>query len=380
MNIPDLVNIGTPDELETEFLLKRRLEELLSEVPWLNDRTVTQNVAPHQRTFDLRALISFPGGNSAELYVECRNLPRPSQFPSVTLQNEFQSDGTKNTIVPVLAAPWVSPRMADLCLKHGWSWYDLAGNCHISIPDGIYIERTGFDPIHLRPKPEANLSTPESARVIRALLAPMNAGRKWTQRDLKSNSEPEVSLGLVNKVVRYLREQAYLMDLPQNGGFKLHDPIGLLEEWKEAYRFDRHYRRDYFTLHHPPRLRAALLQLSSETDGHAVFAAFSAAELQALHVPESRTWLYIRRDYEDLFVELAEAKPVDTGANVVVFFPQDDGVFYGRTQESNARLPCTNPVQTYVDLCHSGGRGMEAAEALLNQRLIPKWKEAGLSW
>ncbi len=42
------------------------------------------------------------------------------------------------------------------------------------------------------------------------------------------------------------------------------------------------------------------------------------------------------------------------------------------------RLSCTNPVQTYVDLFHCGGRGEEAAEALLEQNLKRAWKARGL--
>ena len=42
------------------------------------------------------------------------------------------------------------------------------------------------------------------------------------------------------------------------------------------------------------------------------------------------------------------------------------------------RLSCTNPVQTYVDLFHCGGRGEEAAEALLEQNLKRAWKLRGL--
>lgn len=61
--------------------------------------------------------------------------------------------------------PRVSRRMAALCQDHGWSWYDLAGNCHLEIPGVLLIERSG-----------ANLSTPAAARVVRALLAPENAG------------------------------------------------------------------------------------------------------------------------------------------------------------------------------------------------------------
>jgi hypothetical protein len=42
------------------------------------------------------------------------------------------------------------------------------------------------------------------------------------------------------------------------------------------------------------------------------------------------------------------------------------------------RISCTNAVQTYVDLYLCGGRGEEAAEALLEQRLKPEWKRRGL--
>ena len=41
-------------------------------------------------------------------------------------------------------------------------------------------------------------------------------------------------------------------------------------------------------------------------------------------------------------------------------------------------MACTNIVQTYVDLYHCGGRGEEAAEALLEQKLKPEWKRRGL--
>ena len=59
----------------------------------------------------------------------------------------------------------------------------------------------------------------------------------------------------------------------------------------------------------------------------------------------------------------------------------DDGVFYlgdGGTMGDN-RMRCTNVVQTYVDLCYCGGRGEEAAEALLDQRLKPEWELRGLN-
>ena len=155
----------------------------------------------------------------------------------------------------------------------------------------------------------------------------------------------------------------------------------LLFAWRDAYRFERHERRGYFTLLQGKKLRDALARLDAETGGYAAYASFSAADLQAPHVRQPKTWLYVREREVSHFEELVEAKRVDSGENLVALIPDDDGVFYlgdGGLAGDN-RLTCTNAVQTYVDLYHCGGRGEEAAEALLIQRLKPEWKRRGLN-
>jgi len=303
---------------------------------------------------------------------------RPSTFHNL-IGAEIPSSGRELAAVPVLAMPFVSPRLADLCIQHGWSWYDLAGNCHLDVPGAIHIEQRDFEPVHRMPRPRANLGTPEAGRVVRALLAPENAGSRWTQREMQAHfgpqsKIPEPSLGLVNKVVQHLRDEAFI-EVFEGGGFGLRDPLELLFAWRDAYRFDRHERRGYFTLLQGKRLREALYNLDLYAGGLAAYAAFSAAEFQAPHVRQPKTWVYVRRDFLARFEALTEAKPVDTGENLVVLLPDDDGVFYLGEGGSmgDRQMGCTNPVQTYVDLFHCGGRGEEAADALLEQRLKPGW-------
>jgi hypothetical protein len=354
-----------------------RLRELLESVPWLRGWTVEQNPAAYDRAFDIWAKIPLPSRNVAELWVRYCDLPRPSQFPYVGLTREFHADGKHTIRVPVLGAPFITERMAELCEQHGWSWFDLAGNCRLSVPDGFFIERRGNDPVHRRPRPSANLGTAEASRVIRVLLAPQNAGMRWTQREIRRHCQPGVSIGLVNKVVFHLREQAFVIDHP-DGGFRLHDPLALLEAWQKAYRFDRRLRRGYFTLKQGRQLREALASLGSITGGHAAYAAFSAADFQSPHVRQPKTWLFVAANWEDEFAAAVDAKPVDSGENLVVLIPEDDGVFY-LAEAGQDRLACTNAVQTYVDLRHVGSRGDEAAEALLEQNLKPAWRAHGMN-
>lgn len=367
----------TPAALEKA--LAEKLRQLLAGVAWLKGWEVEREPIEADKGFDLKATLPMSDGNRAELWVVCKANPRPYQFPYIRANDHPAPQGKRLNRVWVFAAPFMSPRMAQLCREHRWSWFDLAGNCYLSVPNAFQLERTGQQRVHAPPKAGANLSTPEAARILRALLATDNAGRKWTQRDLQLHAQPNVSIGLVNKVVRHLRDEAMLEEV-EDGGFKLRDPLGLLAAWREAYRFDRHQRRSYFTLLQGRRLQEALAKLESLTGGHATYAAFSAAEFQAPHVRQPKTWLFIGAEWEDKFRDVAEAKPVDSGENLVVLIPEDNGVFYlqeGGTM-GDRRLSCTNPVQTYVDLCHCGGRGEEAAEALLEQNLKRAWKTRGL--
>jgi len=92
-------------------------------------------------------------------------------FPYVNITRDFEERSLKKAKAWVFAAPHVSPRMAELCESHGWSWFDISGNCHIRIPGLIHIHHTGNPPVYPTPKPDANLGTSEAARVVRALLA-----------------------------------------------------------------------------------------------------------------------------------------------------------------------------------------------------------------
>lgn len=374
------MNIRNHSSAGLEKALLAKLRELLDGISWLGDWTVQNHPIISDKSFDFIVKIPRPNGGKAELWVQCKADPRPSLFPYAFVASEAKHPPTL-----VLGAPLVSPRMAEVCKENGWSWFDLAGNHCLDVPGLLRLQHSGNEAVHQRQRPTANLSTREAGRVIRALLLPVHAGMRWTQRHMEGHFGeldtpiPEPSLGLVNKVVRHLRDEAFI-EGTEDGGFRLRDPLNLLFAWRDAYRFERHERRNYFTLLQGRKLRDALARLGSRSGGFAVYAAFSAAEFQAPHVRQPKTWLYVREQEVFKFEQLIEAKQVDSGENLVVLIPDDDGVFYlsdGGPMGDN-RMSCTNAVQTYVDLYHSGGRGEEAAEALLNQRLKPEWKLRGL--
>jgi hypothetical protein len=372
MKNPDSVNTEG-DSLERE--LEARLRSLLEGIPGFGSGVkVSRSPAAHGQPFDIMGELEIPRTKDRiELWVECKSLPRPSQFPFVNLHNRMLADGSRKTRVPVLAAPYISPRMAELCEKHGWSWYDAAGNCRLVVPGCIYIERRGSEPVHQRPKPKANLGSAASAQVLRTLLVSEHTGKRWTQTRLQKDCEPGVSIGLVNKVVTHLREEAWLQS-EADGRFFVPDPAGLIQAWSKAYRFDRQRQLSYFTLLKGDELEYQLGTLTN-SKGKAAYAVFSAAEFEAPYVRQNKTWLYVNDAALDDFEEMVRAKRVDSGANIVVLIPEDDGVFYENQFRMGRSLGRTNPVQTWLDLKHAGGRGEEAAEAIMEQCLKPGWRD-----
>ena len=66
-----------------------------------------------------------------------------------------------------------------------------------------------------------------------------------------------------------------------------------------------------------------------------------------------------------------QLKKVETGPNVTLLHPYDDGVLYG-LQGIN-EISVVSDIQLYLDLKSYRGRGEEAAQAILEQRLRPKW-------
>jgi hypothetical protein len=70
-----------------------------------------------------------------------------------------------------------------------------------------------------------------------------------------------------------------------------------------------------------------------------------------------------------------EVKEVSSGENVVILEPYDDGVFYQEQRQDDGGI-CTGPVQTYLDVNASGGRGPEAAEHILATVLRGRWRTA----
>lgn len=373
------------------------LRRLLSSAAWMGEWEVRRPCTAGE-AFDFQVLGLLPQTGPACLLVVCRTINfQPGQFKAIADRPIPPSQS--GPCSRVLAAPRISDRMAELCVAHGWSWFDLAGNCRLEVPGFLLIERSGNCPVELPHRLGANLGTPEASAVVRALLAPENAGQRWTQRGIArhlATQLPQVappSLGLVNKVIRYLQELECIADCLESRtpsgiesgieprtpcssqtprGFRVCRHEVLLDAWRQAYRFNRHVRRPYSTSLHPNDIHRRLGRFEIETPGRAAYAAFSAARPESPSALDNRTWLYIDPNVEHELAMALDATPVEAGGNLVFLLAADPWVFYGREVRSN-HLAATHPAQTLVDLVSIGEQGAAVADEVLERRLKPGW-------
>jgi hypothetical protein len=248
---------------------------------------------------------------------------------------------------------------------------DFAGNCHLNF-DQIHIHQEGFaNPFH-EERGTAALFAPKAERVLRALLDPeLPAG---TLRELAQHAQPGVSLGQVHKIVKSLCDQEFAEQSAD--GVRLLKPEALLLEWAENYRFERNKATRFYSILPAPELESKLATTINEVEGmpncEAAFASFSAAARIKKHVRQHRHYLYLKGDIA-LISKSLDLTEVSSGENVVVLEPYDDGVFYRALRQDDGGI-CTGPVQTYLDVNASGGRGPEAAEHILTTVLRNGWR------
>ncbi|HNU02273.1 MAG TPA: type IV toxin-antitoxin system AbiEi family antitoxin [Acidobacteriota bacterium] len=264
----------------------------------------------------------------------------------------------------ILIAPFVSSRTAEICKQNGAGYLDSAGNCFLSFQT-IFIQREGLpNPAPAR-RELRSLYAPKSTRVLRVLLA--NARQSWRYQRLAR--EANVSLGQVANVLRILRDREWLTD--EDSGVKLAAPAELLAEWTASYNFKKNVATDYYSLESPVEIEKTLGSILNDRGIRYALTGFSGAARVSPAVRYQRVMAFVEAMPEDALARL-KLKPVDSGANVTILSPYDEGVFYGA--ETVDDLQVVHPIQLYLDLRNFKGRGEEAAAAILGDIILPSWR------
>ncbi len=269
----------------------------------------------------------------------------------------------------VMIAPYISDQTAEICREAGIGILDFAGNCRLAFDD-VFIETKGASNPFAKGRNLLTLYYPKSTRILRVLLN--NAQKNWKMQDLAR--EANVSLGQVSNVKNLLDSREWVSVTKE--GLRLARPKELLEEWAGRYEFNEvnHFER-FYTLQ---SFEESMKKLSGNELGSRILnysnrfalTGFSGSNLLFPYIRSKTISLYV--DDVDFWVPRLGLKRVESGENVFLIRPYDEGVFYGAKNEKG--VPVVSTIQLYLDLKTSGGRGEDAAETLLKEVIEKQWQ------
>jgi hypothetical protein len=297
---------------------------------------------------DALVRLTAPDKSSGRFVVEVkRRLPPGGVGQLSTKSRRFPDDR------PAVFAGWLSPSTRRALRDADIGFLDLTGNVELHLPrPGLFLRDVGAAK---DPSPASgaikSLRGNGAGRAIRALVdfSPPYGIRELAQ--LSGASAPVIS-----RVAQLLERDELLA---RNGQVTRVDWEGALRRWAEDYDFAKTNR--VLSAIDPRGLKVFVAKLAEYTKEWAATGTFGVPTGVAV-VPLGLAAVYVR-SAESAAQEL-KLTLTETGANVLLVEPPDDGAFVRSRKGVDAVVRCA-PSQVVVDLLTGPGRGSSEAEALL---------------
>ena len=256
----------------------------------------------------------------------------------------------------LLVAPYLSPATRERLRDAGISYVDDTGNISLQTSSpGLFILTDGA---HANPAPEQrpvrSLRGVKAAQLVRALVR-HKAAPGVRQLAEMTDSNP----GHVSRVLALLDREA-LIERDSRGRVVRVDWERLLRYWAQEYPFET---REQITPCLEPRgIESLLNRLRARASKDYALSGSLAAAPFAPIAPARLALLYV--DGESLTEEMLGLRPVESGANVWVIYPNDRGILTESTERDGLRFVPLS--QLVADLLGSPGRAPAEADQLLD--------------
>jgi len=346
---------------DIEKQAKKSVESVFADIPFVELKESKTNVRIDNKVIDI-VLNAIVSGKPAKFILEVKSQGE-SRFVRMAvaqikdyLQNFKDSYG-------ILVAPYFSDTSRQICKEGGIGCIDLAGNAFLSFKN-IFIDRSG------RPNPfrvsrlSKSIFSPKSSRILRVLL--LDPTKRWYVEDL--SQEAGISIGLTSRVKQALLSEEWVEE--ENKKFYPIKPEEALNQWVNNYSYKKNQSFSFYSGLLDEQLEAVIKRECEKRKYRYGLALFSGARKVAPFVRFVKFFTYIDGDIEDIARAL-QFKKVESGANVTLLQPYDEGVFYGLQNINGINI--VSDIQLYLDLKSYRGRGEEAAQAIFEQRIKPKW-------
>lgn len=210
----------------------------------------------------------------------------PAATPKAVCERSEQipdapSEAAGSVPVPLIIAPYIPAKQADVLAWAGLSWLDLSGNMVIRVGNRIYIERTGRPNRFPDTSPIKKVFEGTASLVARALLLEPKGFASLSQMvEFIESCGGAITLSTVSKVLKSLEEE--LLVSKSRRSISVSEPGQLLDRLAEGYRASQSGLR--MTTHRfaMEGREAMLARLGSELGSTYIFCGFYAAQLKGL--------------------------------------------------------------------------------------------------
>lgn len=265
----------------------------------------------------------------------------------------------------ILLCPHIPDSLASDYRKQGLNHADLNGRLFIKTTHYL-LDRQPRGKAYRNPISEPDLFSLKTSRLIRALLS--NRETAWTQEALGEHTG--LSPGLISRILKtvvaygYVSREKAVPGIKSRAHYRLREFDRLLDAWKanDAWR-KRVEIVQYSTLTSDLNELAGTLRDALGED-RVYFTQWFAAHLRHPYTTPPLVSAYVRTRQVP---EVPFARKVQTGGNLWLILPEDEGIFFDVQQVRGFNL--VSDVQIYLDLLQVGQRGPDQAEALR------EWKE-----
>lgn len=344
-------------EKEVQQRVKQQLKLLLSpiEIKSVKQEYQIQN----QRTADIVVKTKYKKKETTFI-IEVKSIGEPRHIEQAITQLKLLSKTIPNSY-PVVASSFLSEKSREICKKLDVGYIDLFGNIYIDLPQ-IHIEKESNKTRQVEKKKQKQLFSPVATRIIRSLLN--EPEEKWTIQLLSEKSQ--VSLGYTHRVVEKLIDKKFL---ERNKQYKLVlvDKSRLLDIWRDNYSFKNNNIYSYYTFEKDKdNLFNKIKKASQSVKSLYALTLHSGASFIAPYVRYTDVHLYVRSNIDQWIQEL-DLRPVESGANIYLIEPYDEGVMQ-KLQTIKGNVIVSN-LQLYLDLYSYPKRGREQAEKIRDEKI-----------
>jgi len=336
-------------------------------------------IGAQDRRADAIIQVATTTGEQFTLVVEAKSSGEPRIARLAAAQLRALINSTPSSY-GVFAAPYVTRSTRRVCQEEGIGFIDLCGNCLLAF-DGVYISIEGRPNLFRTGRGLKSLFTPKASRCVRAVLA--EPDREWRVRNLAA--EAKVSLGQAFNVKTMLLNAELANESGRGPArrFRLVKPEELLLEWAANYSYTKNTCAGYYSFDDTRTLERRLAEYCRTNNVTYAFTLTSGAALVAPMLRYDTAFAYVAGKQDELRLALG-LKPVETGPNLILLEPYDEGVFYGSREVGVEGRASEGPpapsgrvvsdVQLFLDLKSYKARGEEAAKFLLEEKLRPRWR------